>query len=31
MPMEKTYWAEAFGVVVDKFGVKWMLNCDVPK
>jgi PhnB protein len=28
MPLEKTYWAEAFGMVIDKFGVKWMVNCD---
>ena len=31
MPLEKTYWAEAFGMVRDKFGVKWMTNCDAPK
>lgn len=31
MPLEKTYWAEAFGMVNDKFGVKWMINCDAPK
>jgi PhnB protein len=31
MPLEKTYWAEAFGVVTDKFGVKWIVNCDTPK
>lgn len=31
MPLQKTYWAEAFGMVTDKFGVKWMVNCDVPK
>jgi PhnB protein len=31
MPLEKTYWAEAFGMVNDKFGVKWMVNCDAPK
>ena len=31
MPLEKTYWADAFGVVTDKFGVKWMVNCDAPK
>ncbi len=28
MPIQKTYWAEAFGMVVDKFGVRWMVNCD---
>jgi PhnB protein len=31
MPLEKTYWAEAFGMVTDEFGVKWMINCDAPK
>jgi PhnB protein len=31
MPLDKTYWAEAFGIVMDKFGVKWMVNCDAPK
>ena len=31
MPLAKTYWAEAFGMVTDKFGIKWMVNCDGPK
>ena len=31
MPLEKTFWAEAFGMVTDRFGVKWMVNCDAPK
>ena len=31
MPLGKTYWAEAFGMVTDKFGVKWMVNCEAPK
>jgi len=31
MPLEKTYWAEAFGMLTDKFGIKWMVNCDAPK
>jgi PhnB protein len=30
MPLQKTFWAEAFGMVTDKFGVKWMVNCDAP-
>jgi uncharacterized glyoxalase superfamily protein PhnB len=25
------FWAEAFGMVTDKFGVKWRVNCDAPK
>jgi len=31
MPLGKTYWAEAFGMVTDRFGVRWMVNCDAPK
>lgn len=31
MPLGKTYWAEAFGMVTDRFGVKWMVNCEAPK
>ena len=26
MPMDKTFWAEAFGVVTDRFGTPWMVN-----
>jgi PhnB protein len=28
MPPEKTFWAERFGVLVDRFGITWSLNCD---
>ena len=28
MPLEKTFWAERFGMVVDPFGIPWMINCD---
>lgn len=31
MQLEKTYWAEAFGMVRDQFGIRWMINCDAPK
>ena len=31
MPLTKTYWADAFGMLTDKFGVRWMINCEVPK
>jgi PhnB protein len=27
MPLQPTFWAEAFGVVTDKFGVSWEVNC----
>lgn len=30
MPLQKTFWAEAFGMVTDKFGVTWMVNCEAP-
>jgi len=26
MPFEKTFWAEAFGMLVDRFGTPWMVN-----
>ena len=26
MPMEKTFWSPAFGMVADRFGVSWMVN-----
>jgi PhnB protein len=28
MPLQKTFWAEAFGTLTDRFGVSWMVNCD---
>lgn len=31
MPVQKTYWAEAFGMLIDRFGVRWMINCEAPK
>ena len=29
MPLEKTFWAERFGMVVDRFGIPWLVNCEV--
>lgn len=26
MPFQKTFWAEAFGMLVDRFGTPWMIN-----
>ncbi|MFY9510666.1 MAG: VOC family protein [Rubrivivax sp.] len=26
MPLEKTFWSPAFGMVKDRFGVSWMIN-----
>ncbi|MNN80944.1 hypothetical protein D3C81_1977130 [compost metagenome] len=28
MPLEKTFWAAAFGALEDRFGVSWMINCE---
>jgi PhnB protein len=27
VPLEKTFWAERFGMVVDRFGIPWLINC----
>ncbi len=27
MPMAATFWAERFGMVTDRFGVPWMIDC----
>ena len=26
MPLQKTFWAEAFGMLVDRYGTPWMVN-----
>jgi PhnB protein len=26
MPLEKTFWVEAFGMLVDRFSTPWMIN-----
>jgi PhnB protein len=28
MPLQKTFWAQRFGMLVDRFGVPWMVNCE---
>jgi PhnB protein len=27
MPLQEAFWAARFGVVVDRFGTPWMINC----
>ena len=27
MPLQETFWAARFGMVVDRFGIPWMVNC----
>jgi PhnB protein len=28
MPMSETFWAQAFGMVTDRFGVAWMVDAE---
>ena len=28
MPLEKTFWAARLGMLVDRFGIPWQLNCE---
>ena len=28
MPLAETFWAKRFGMLVDRFGTPWMINCD---
>lgn len=28
MPLAQTFWAARFGLLVDRFGVSWMVNCE---
>jgi PhnB protein len=28
MPIQETFWAARFGMLVDQFGIPWMINCE---
>ena len=28
MPIQETFWAMRFGMVTDRFGTPWMVNCE---
>ena len=28
MPIQQTFWATRFGMLVDRFGTPWMVNCQ---
>jgi PhnB protein len=28
MPIQETFWAVRFGMLVDQFGIPWMINCE---
>lgn len=31
MPLGETFWALRFGMLVDRFGIPWMVNCGRPE
>lgn len=28
MPIQETFWAARFGMLVDQFGIPWMIDCE---
>jgi PhnB protein len=28
MPLQETFWATRFGMLTDRFGIPWMINCE---
>jgi PhnB protein len=30
MPVQKTFWSSAFAMFTDRFGISWMINCELP-
>jgi PhnB protein len=31
MPLQDTFWGARFGMFTDKFGMQWMINCELKK
>ena len=31
MPLKEQFWGVKFGMLTDKFGIKWMFNCPTKK
>ena len=31
MPLKEQFWGDKFGMLTDKFGIKWMFNCQKKK
>jgi PhnB protein len=31
MPLQKTFWGSYFGMLTDKFGIRWMVSYDYKK
>ncbi|MBS0194703.1 MAG: VOC family protein [Proteobacteria bacterium] len=30
MAIDQTFWSARFGMLVDRFGIPWMVNCEIP-
>src|SRR5262245_5529987 len=30
-PLQKTFWALRYGILVDQFGIPWEINCEKPQ
>jgi PhnB protein len=30
MPIQETFWSPGFGMVTDRYGIHWMINCEQP-
>jgi PhnB protein len=28
MPLQQTFWAERYAMLIDRFGIPWMINCE---
>jgi PhnB protein len=28
LPIQETFWARRFGMLTDRFGIPWMVNCE---
>jgi len=31
MPLQETFWAMRFGILIDQFGTPWTVNCGKPR
>jgi PhnB protein len=30
MPIQETFWSPRFGMLIDQFGIPWLINCEQP-
>ena len=31
LPLTETFWAVKFGMLTDRFGTPWLINCEKPR